>query len=184
MRSHKVEPYRSVMDALVGSGCPLCRYLRNFQLKCVQAVLQPRPAGICNFHAWAVAATHDRLDASKVFLNLLTSQSLGGQPNCDICSRLAAEGVAQLRLISASFKTMTGQQWLNTYGEICIPHSAELRQKVPPAYVRLVDRAIATYRDRLIEAIRQQQEVDIEGPGWGVLGHAAEFLTGQRGLYR
>lgn len=184
MRSHKIEPYRSVLDALTDSGCPLCRYLRNFQFKCVQSILKPRPAGICNFHAWAIAATHDRLDASQVFLNLLTSQSLGGPPTCDICARLAVEAAAQFRLIIASFKTMTSERWLETYGEICVPHADELREKVSPSQAKLIDRAKALYRDRLLRTIKDQQGLDIEGPGWGVLGHAAEFLTGQRGLYR
>jgi hypothetical protein len=184
MRSHKIEPYRSVFDATSDSGCPLCRYMRNYQAKCVQASLTPRPTGICNFHAWAIAAIHDRLDASQVFLNLLSSFSLGSDAPCDICVRLEKEDVVQLRLIGNSFKKMTPVQWLTTYGEICIPHSLELRKIVPATHLPMIDKAIARYRDKLVRSLQAQQGVDIEGAGWGVLGHAAEFLTGQRGLYR
>jgi len=184
MRPHKIEPYRSVFDAIAGPGCPLCRYMRNYQAKCVQASLDPRPKGICNFHAWAIAAIHDRLDASQVFLNLLSSASLGGSMDCDICLRLAKEDGTQLRLVSASFKTLSTVHWLNTYGEICIPHSIELRKQVSLVHTPVIDRAVARYRDKLIRSLQDQQGVDIEGAGWGVLGHAAEFLAGQRGLYR
>lgn len=184
MRSHKIEPYRSVFDAITGPGCPLCRYMRNYQAKCVQASLNPRPTGVCNFHAWAIAAIHDRLDASQVFLNLLSSASLGNSTHCDICQRLEKEDKAQLRLIGHSFKTMQAVQWLNTYEEICIPHSLELRKFAPAVHLHLIDKAIARYRDKLMRTLQEQQGVDIEGAGWGVLGHAAEFIAGQRGLYR
>jgi hypothetical protein len=184
MRLHKIESYRSVFDALSGLGCPLCRYMRNYQTKCVQASLNPRPTGICNFHAWAIAAIHDRLDASQVFLNLLSSASLGASMHCDICRRLEKEDVVQLRLIGNSFKTMAAVQWLSTYGEICIPHSLELRKIVPVLHLHLIDKANAHYRDKLTRSLQEQQGVDLEGTGWGILGHAAEFIAGQRGLYR
>lgn len=184
MRSHKIEPYRSVFDATSGPGCPLCRYLRNYQAKCVQASLTPRPAGICNFHAWAIAAIHDRLDASQVFLNLLSSASMGQITQCGICERIEKEGLSQLQLICSSFKKTTPALWLTLYGEICIPHSLALRKIAPALYTHLIDKANALYRDRLVQNLQEQQSVDIEGAGWGILGHAAEFLTGQRGLYR
>jgi hypothetical protein len=74
--------------------------------------------------------------------------------------------------------------WANTYGEICIPHGLELRKKVSAIQLPFVEKAITRYRDNLIRSLQEQQEVDLEGVGWGVLGHAAEFLAGQRGLYR
>lgn len=184
MRSHKIEPYRSVFDATAGPGCALCRYMRNYQAKCVQASLNPRPTGICNFHAWAVAAIHDRLDASQVFMNLLSSASLGSITSCDICTRIEKEDVSQLRLICNSFKTLTSAQWLHLYGEICIPHSLELRKIAPAVNVHIIDKAIAQYREKLVRTLQEQQGMDIEGAGWGILGHAAEFLAAQRGLYR
>lgn len=181
MRSHKVEPYRSVMDALAGPGCPLCRYLKNFQLKCVQVTLSPRPSWICNFHAWAIAATHDKRDASLVFLKLVSSKSLGGEGVCDICAHIEKEDVAQLRLVATSFKTLSTERWLSAFGEMCIPHNLALRKNVPGEYIPTIDKALSSYRDRLVQTI-QEQRVD-EGGG-GILGRAAEFLTGQRGLYR
>lgn len=184
MRSHKIESYRSVFDATSDSGCPLCRYMRNYQAKCVQTSLTPRPAGICNFHAWAIAAIHDRLDASQVFLNLLSSFSLSKNAPCDICLRLEKEDAVQLKLMGDSCKKMTPVQWLTTYGEICIPHSLELQKIVPATHLPMIDKAIASYRDKLVLSLQEQQGVDIEGAGWGVLGHVAEFLAGQRGLYR
>jgi hypothetical protein len=98
--------------------------MRNYQAKCVQASLTPRPTGICNFHAWTIAAIHDRLDASQVFLNLLSSFSLGSDAPCDICVRLEKEDVVQLRLIGNSFKSMTPIQWL-TYHLWRDLHSAQ-----------------------------------------------------------
>jgi hypothetical protein len=55
---------------------------------------------------------------------------------------------------------------------------------VPATHLPMIDKAIARYRDKLVRSLQEQQGVDIEGAGWGVLGHAAEFLAGQRGLYR
>jgi hypothetical protein len=184
MRPHKIEPYRSVFDATAGTGCPLCRYMRNYQAKCVQESLEPRPTGICNFHAWAIAAIHDRLDASRVFLNLLSSVSLGNDSPCDTCQRLAKEDSAQLQLVISSFKAMSAVQWHKTYGEICIPHGLELRKKVSAVHIPIIEEVISRYRDNLIRGLQEQQKTDLEGAGWGALGHAAEFLAGQRGLYR
>ena len=55
---------------------------------------------------------------------------------------------------------------------------------VPASHLPLIEKAIARYRDNLMRSLREQQWVDIEGAGCSVLGHAAEFLAGQRGLYR
>ena len=87
MKPHKVEHYRSVLDAASETGCQLCRYMRNYQAKCIQGDLDPAPKSICNFHAWSLAAVHDRMDASRVFLYLLSSQSLGVEAECDMPSR-------------------------------------------------------------------------------------------------
>lgn len=184
MKPHKIEHYRSVLDAVAGPGCPLCRYMRNYQAKCIQGNIEPPPKGICNFHAWALAAIHDRLDASRVFLYLLSAQSLGGDGECDICLRLEKETTVQLQHLTSSITAASTDKPPNFYGELCIPHGRQLCEKVPAAYVATIENALEHYRERLISSLRGQQGTDFENSGWGILGHVAEFLTGQRGLYR
>jgi hypothetical protein len=52
---------------------------------------------------------------------------------------------------------------------------------VPATHLPMIDNAIARYRDKAKPRLQEQQGVEIEGAGWGVLGHAAELLAGQRG---
>jgi hypothetical protein len=184
MKPHKIEHYRSVLDAVAGPGCPLCRYMRNYQAKCIQGTIEPPPKGICNFHAWALAAIHDRLDASRVFLYLLSSQSLGDGVECDICLRLQKETAIQLQFLAASIAAAPADRPPNFCAEFCISHGRQLCERVPAASVPAIENALEQYRERLIRSLRGQQGIDFESSGWGVLGHAAEFLKGQRGLYR
>lgn len=184
MKPHKVEHYRSVLDAASETGCQLCRYMRNYQAKCIQGDLDPAPKSICNFHAWSLAAVHDRMDASRVFLYLLSSQSLGVEAECEICLRVEEETAAQLQLLASTFTKVPAEMRLNLKGELCLPHARQLCKRLPAAYVSAIEAALEQYRKGLVMALRSQQRNDFDSSGWGILGHVAEFLTGQRGLYR
>ena len=60
MRTHKqLVLYQSILQVLQESGCPFCRFLKEYQTARLQNHPKESIHRLCNFHAWGLAAVQD-----------------------------------------------------------------------------------------------------------------------------
>jgi len=73
---------------------------------------------------------------------------------------------------------------LKSHGSLCLEHVRKLKEYVPLKHQRLLDEAVERNRAELRQELMTFREQVRQGPhaGGGLLGRAAEFLVGQRGL--
>jgi len=63
-------------------------------------------------------------------------------------------------------------------------HGAKLKQGAPPVLASAISAVMERFRKQLVEELtHQRDEYQPDAAKWGVLGHVAEFLVSQRGLY-
>jgi len=126
MRLSKPVEIRGISQTLAGSNCPVCAFLRNSQSALLQGGLAPeRVAGICNFHAWAVAAAVNVINAAKVFQHLLRI-GCDGSMACSFCERLREAEQAQLRgLVGEMDRHLVVLDWMKHHGILCRPRQAD-----------------------------------------------------------
>ena len=184
MRLSKPVEIHGVSQALAKGNCPVCAFLRNSQSTLLQGGLHPEEVnGICNFHAWALAAAVNVTNAAKIFQNLLRPACDGSQ-ECSFCVRLREAEQPSLgnswgRWIGSSCST-----GLHTTVALCRPHARRMRQVAP---VRL-DGSIDEVESRILSDLNLELENLVtrsamgEKAGAGVLGRMAEFLMSQRGI--
>jgi hypothetical protein len=187
MRTHKqLVLYQSILEVLQESGCPFCRFLKEFQAARLQNHPKDGIHRLCNFHTWGLAAVQDAPAAAEVFIKLVDEPALLSRANsgCDICREVLAEEDLRIRELVSRLSRSDVSQWLSGSAVLCIPHGERLRQHVPPLLAARIDTIIEDYRQQLakeLEHLRNEPEHD--RAGWGALGRAAEFLVSQRGLH-
>lgn len=174
--------YETITQALVKGACPFCTYLKNFQSKILHELQDPaQVGGVCNFHAWAMAAAANKAVVSAVFRKLMNSASCC---ECTICKVIAAEEAAQMKEFAANVQGTRVLEWIKSQGIFCIPHGTRLLSHVPTSLQQVVMNVLKRSTMQLQEALEQvaSGKSEDKGQGGGVLGHAAEFLVSQRGL--
>ena len=187
MRAHKqLIIYRSILEVLSESGCPFCRFLKEYQTGRLQNHSKDDIHRLCNFHAWGLAAVQDAPAAAQLFIKLVDepAPASSGDTVCDICKEVLAEEDLRIREFVSSIARPSVSHWLRTSGVLCIPHGTKLRRQIPIVHTSRVDTIIEHYREQLtqeLELLRDEPEQD--RAGWGALGRAAEFLVSQRGLH-
>jgi hypothetical protein len=184
MRAHKILGYGSILQVLGETGCPFCRFMKNFQT----ALLQ-EPKGevhhLCNFHTWGLAATQQAVSAAEHFMSLLGEQSgVVPGPSCTICTLLQEEEDLRIReFISYSAHKLVAQ-WLRSQAVLCMVHGAKLKYRAPPIVVSSINSIMERYRRQLVEDLtRRHSEYLPNTDTSGVLVRAAEFTVSQRGLH-
>ena len=186
MRAHRlIVVHQSIEELLHELGCPLCRFLKDFQAIHLQGDLAKELHRLCNFHAWGVAAVQDAQAAADVFLTLVNQNgSMTEQrPDCDVCSKVLDEEDRRIRELVTLLGKPDVVGWLRTEAVFCIPHAVKLRQKVPLTLTARIDMIIGNYREQQKdELLKLRNDPSPDRPGYGALGRAAEFLVSQRGL--
>jgi hypothetical protein len=115
MRAHKVLNYELILQVLGKTGCPFCRFMKNFQT----ALLQDPKGGVhhlCNLHTWGLAATQQEVSAAEHFMTLLWDQS-GSVPgsSCAICTlQQEEEDVRIHEFLERAAEFMGSQRGLHT----------------------------------------------------------------------
>ena len=72
MRTHRqLVVYQSILQVLQESGCPFCRFLKEFQAARLQNHPKESIHRLCNFHAWGLAAVQNAPAAAQVFIKLV-----------------------------------------------------------------------------------------------------------------
>jgi hypothetical protein len=94
MKTHKqFVTHQSILQVLQESGCPFCRFLKEFQALRLQDHRQEEIRRLCNFHAWGLAAIQDASAAAQVLLKMRegTTPKASADSECDICKEICAE---------------------------------------------------------------------------------------------
>jgi hypothetical protein len=185
MRTHRqLVLYQSILQVLQESGCPFCRFLKEYQTARLQNHPKESIHRLCNFHTWGLAAVQDAPAAAQVFIKLVDESDFLSKAECDICMEVLAEEDLRIRELVSCLSRTDVSQWLRSSAVLCIPHGTKLRRQVPPVLAARVDAIIENYRQQIAEELHHlRDEPEGDRAGWGALGRAAEFLVSQRGLH-
>ena len=186
MRTHRqLVAYGSVLQVLHEPGCPLCRFLKEYQAARLQNRSESETHRLCNFHAWGLAAVQDAHAAAEAFIGILGEPELNanGSQACDVCKEVTAEEELRIRELATCLHRPVVADWLRKEAVFCIPHATKLRRKVPLALTPRIDTIVQNCREQLKEELdRLRHDPGSDRSGWGALGRVAEFLVSQRGL--
>jgi len=89
-----------------------------------------------------------------------------------------------LRELAQKLQGTMFAQWMKSQGTLCLDHARKVKEFVPLRLRTLVDEIVERNRAELeqeLEIFLEQLKHGIH-EGGGLLGRAAEFLVGQRGL--
>lgn len=186
MKAHRIQSYNSILPLLSAAGCPFCRFLKNYQSSLLQERDSKEVRHLCNFHAWGFAAIQEAESAADIFLQLLTKATDAVPPSgCDICLLLHLEEDSRIREFLAYASDHSAVEWIRSQqSSLCIPHGMKLKHAAPPTLAASIGTILTRYRESLIADLTSMLgSAKSDTTHWGVLGHAAEFLVAQRGLY-
>ncbi len=190
----KSEPFiatgNTVLLALAKGVCPICSLVRAFQNELIER-LQPNWASmVCNYHAWAIAASAPATSVAEIFLAMLRDAS-GGEVwkdgiDCDLCWSIREHEIARLREFAREMQRSKFAEWVEHYGTLCRFHGAMLRPMLPEEHAQIIAKVTQNNQQQLEELLESFAVRARSGghTGGGVLGRAAEFLVAQRGLTR
>jgi len=184
MKSEAVAPRLSITQALAKGSCPVCCVLKQFLDDLVEAFGPDQATTTCKTHTWALAkaAPADAVIAS--FLKTIEARVADGPSSCGICARKSHEEKERLDELAAAMEHERILEWLEQHGTLCFEHAEKLRERLPERLRPLLDQIVARNVTELREQLGSYREQVREGHrvGGGLLGHAAEFLAGQRWL--
>lgn len=185
MRANKVMNYTSILQVLGESGCPFCRFMKDFQAGALQKAGVRKIEHLCNFHTWGLAAMQRAPLAADLFLNLLQNEPRASPDRpCGICVQLWEEEDLRVREFIICLNQNLVVQWLRTQAILCSIHGEKLKKGAPPLIASTIQAIIERYRKQLVgELAKLRDDYQSETANWGLLGHAAEFLASQRGLH-
>jgi hypothetical protein len=186
VRSNKIINYESILQVLGETGCPFCRFMKNYQSALLQDPAEKEIHHLCNFHTWGLAATQRAVSAAHHFLNMLERHT-GATPasTCDICMLLEMEEARRIREFASLLNHKLVAQWVRLQPTLCYAHGKKLQQEVPQVTALAINSILENHRAQLMQELRRlRDEHQTDAARWGVLGHAAEFLAAQRGLRR
>jgi len=193
MKAEAISTAVGINQALTKGSCPVCGLLKDFQWTLTETTLPAADLRLCNFHGWALARSRGKLSRStpgeavaNVFLEMLKKPLAGkvSSDDCSLCRRVLEEEISRLRELAHKLQGAMFAQWMKTQGTLCIDHAEKLKEFVPIRLRTVVDEIVERNREELeqeLEAFREHLKHGIH-EGGGLLGRAAEFLVGQRGL--
>ena len=185
MREKQLVFYQSILEVLQESGCPFCRFLKEYQTVRLQHHSEQDIHHLCNFHTWGLAAVQNALTAAQVFIHLVDEPvPISNEDGaCDICKVVLAEEERRIREFVGCIHRRDVDDWLRGAPVLCIPHGTKLRRQVQPVVAARIDTIIENCRRQLTQELQNlRNKPEADRPGWGSLGRAAEFLVSQRGL--
>jgi hypothetical protein len=173
----------------VKGSCPVCAAVKHFQESLPGHLRTEGQTQLCNFHAWLLAKSASAEVAASLFLSALRAKerdaASASTSSCIVCEKIHVEEVARLKEVTSELErnTLTGV-WLQQHARFCLRHVSEVKKQVPAPLRKIVEelgtRNAADLEAELEEFLQQAKQGD--HTGGGVLGRAAEFLVGQRGI--
>lgn len=185
MRANKVLNYTSILQVLGETGCPFCRFMKDFQAAALQKPDSAKIDHLCNFHTWGLAAMQRAPLAADLFLRLLEKETCDSPDiPCAICVRIWEEEELRIREFTSCLDRKLVAGWLRSEPILCSIHAEKLKKGAPPVLASTIQSIMERYREQLIDGLEKlRNEHQSETANWGLLGHAAEFLASQRGLH-
>lgn len=193
MKAEASIPGTGVSQALTKGTCPICAILKEFQWTLAETARPQAHLRLCNYHGWTLARSRGKLSRStpgesvtNVFLEMLKAPLAGKvtSEECTLCHRVLEEEVTRLRELAEKLQGAMFAQWMKSQGTLCLEHARKVKEFVPLRLRTVVDEIVERNRaelERELENFREQLRHGIH-EGGGLLGRAAEFLVGQRGL--
>jgi hypothetical protein len=169
-------------------ACPICAELKEFQIYLSKNLRAYECSSFCNLHAWIIANSSPAESAATLFLASVRNPdwrpSLPNLSECTFCKRMQIEKETRLREISEELDQPQLREWLRQHGMLCWRHSRELIQKLPDRFQKDIQKnmfqKLRELEHELNEFLQQAKRGDARGGG--ILGRAAEYLVGQRGI--
>jgi hypothetical protein len=185
MRANKIVRYESILQVLAETGCPFCRFMKNFQAALLQDPRQEDIHHLCSFHTWGLAATQRAASAAGVFLNLLARQHEADTASlCDGCVLLQLEEDRRVREFIGCAATQAGRAMAEVRsGSLHGPWRKAETGGASGSGLRHHRRHGEVSKQLVDELTHLRDEYQPDTAKWGVLGHAADFLVSQRGLH-
>jgi hypothetical protein len=184
MKSETVSPKLAIAQALAKGTCPLCSVLKHFVDELVENLGPDQATSACKTHTWALAKAAPAEAAVASFLKTIEAGASDEPSRCGICVQRDHEESERLDELAAEMKHRRMLDWFERYGTLCRNHAEKLRKHVPAELRAIVDQIVYRNVVELQEQLSSYREQVREGhrTGGGLLGRAAEFLVGQRGL--
>jgi len=184
MKSGTMAPKLAIAQALAKGSCPVCSVLKQFVEDLVENFRPDQATSTCKTHTWALAKTAPAEAVVNSFLKTIGARVSGEPCACGICLLKEQEESERLDELAAEMKHRRMIEWFERHGSLCLEHAEKLREHLPEQLQPLVGGIVARNITELREELDSFRELRREGhrEGWGLLGRAAEFLAGPRGL--
>lgn len=181
----------TIAHALAKGVCPVCALVRVFQNELIERLRSDQVSKICNYHAWAIAASAPASAVAEIFLAALREEggfnvSTGELNRCDLCNAIRAHEAVRLREFAQEMQRSRFAEWIERYGTVCRFHGAELASMLDADQAELVKKVVENNERELEDVLSAFAAKACRGghAGGGVLGRVAEFLVAQRGITR
>jgi hypothetical protein len=189
MRAQVASERLPISGLAVKGSCPVCCAVKHFHESLPGRLRTATRPQLCNFHAWLLAKSAPAEVAASLFLNALkTDETIATSTSpsaCAGCGKIHEEEAARLKEVTQELErnSPTGM-WLKDHARICLRHTLALRKQVPVSLGKTLDEMSTKGAAELELELQQflQQARQGDHSGGGVLGRAAEFLVGQRGI--
>ena len=184
MKLETAAPKLTIAQALAKGSCPICALLKEFLDDLVEEFGPDEASSVCKTHAWSLARAAWANSVVPVFLRMLESRSPSELHNCSVCEQLRKEEHTRIEELAREMKSGRVLDWLEHHGSLCLEHAEKLHSYVPAELKAVIDQIIARNIVELRQELTDYRQQVREGQkaGGGLLGRAAEFLVGQRGL--
>ena len=189
MRTQAAFERLPISGLAVKGSCPVCGAVKHFHESLPGRLRAEAGPQLCNFHAWLLAKSAQAEVAASFFLNALKAReriaTSASPSSCIGCGKVHEEEVERLKEVTRELErnSLTGM-WLKEHARFCLRHMLGLKKQVPASLRGALDemssRGAAELELELREFLQQARQGD--RAGGGVLGRAAEFLVGQRGI--
>ena len=181
MRITRPLTYESMLQSANKGGCVICALLKSYQSALLEGLRPAELNALCNYHGWSVAAAAQARGAAEAFLHLLdTNADLASAAGCDFCGLIQKEEEIRLQELARIVDDPEVLDWMQTHSALCLPHA----KRLPPAQSSEMLAIAAKSRGRLRNGLKGflGQLGRGDDSGGGILGRAAEFLFGYRGM--
>lgn len=189
MRAQTALERLPISSLAVRRSCPVCCSVKHFHESLPVRLRTEAEPQLCNFHAWLLAKSAQAEIAASLFISALRTKNniatSGSRSTCSGCGRIhEEEGERLIEVAGELERNSRSGIWLKEHARFCLRHMQELKKQMRANWRQTLDemssRGAAELEIELREFLQQARQRDHSGGG--VLGRAAEFLVGQRGI--
>jgi hypothetical protein len=182
MRITRPLTYESMLQTASKGGCVICALLKSYQSALLERLHPAEVNAVCNYHGWSIAAAAQASIAAQTFVHLLDkAEDAHGEIDCDFCVLIRKEEETRLKELCRVLVEPEVLGWMQAHNALCLPHAEGLRAR-SSAMLAIA----ANSRERLKNSLQSflAELTRNVNSGGGILGRAAEFLFGFRGMPR